>query len=117
MLKRTNAGQVIFEYPKRDDRGILEVINDGLVEVLGRDLALAVRVCVDSSVALNYPLGYAVVLEEMLGGQPAMEVVSHLEDRLRAEVGDLPATKWMHLPELVRCLRSSYADPVLLSMK
>ena len=116
-MKRTSAGQVIFECPKRDDRGILEIVNDSLVEVLGRDLALAVRVCVDSSAALNYPLGYPVVLEEMLGRQRAMEVVSHLEDKLRAEVGDLPATRWMHLPELVRCPRSSYADPVLLSMK
>ena len=93
------------------------MINDVLVDVLGRDFAFTVRVCLDTSAALNYPLGYAVALEEMLGRRRAVKVVSHLEDKLRAEVGDLPATRWMHLPELVRCLRASYAGPVLLSMK
>jgi hypothetical protein len=116
-LKRTNSGQVILEYPKRDDRDMLVMINDVLVDVLGRDLAFTVRVCVDTSAALNYPLGYAVALEEMLGRRRAAEVVSRIEDELRAEIGDLPATKWMHLPELVRSLRASYAGPVLLSMK
>ena len=116
-MKRANSGQIIYEYPKRDDRDMLATINDVLVDVLGRDLALTMRVCVDTSAALNYPLGYEVALEEMLGRRRALEVVSRLEDALRAEVGDLPATKWMHLPELVHCLRASYADPFLLSMK
>lgn len=111
------TGQVILGYRKRDDNETLAMINDGLVEVLGRDLAFVVRVCVDTSAAVDYPLGYAVALEEMLGRPLAAEVVSHIEERLRSEVGDLPAAKWMHLSELVRCLRTSYSDPVLLSMK
>jgi hypothetical protein len=116
-LKRTSSGQVILEYPKMDDRDMLVMIDDVLVDVLDGDLAFTVRVCVDTSAALNYPLGYAVALEEMLGRKRAAEVVSRIEDKLRVEVGDLPATRWMHLPDLVRCLRASYADPVLLSMK
>ena len=116
-LRMANSGQVVLQAPTSNDHVILMTINDVLVEVLGQDLALAVRLCVDTRAAMDYPLGYAVALEEMLGGQRAIEVVAHLEDRLRAQVGDLPATKWMHLPELVRCLRTSYSGSVLLSMK
>jgi hypothetical protein len=57
-------------------------IEDGLNEALGQSLALATRICLDTSVALNDPVTYVVVLEKLLGARAA-KALSEIEEKLQ----------------------------------
>ena len=116
MSTASSFAETVLDDSQGTDWRIVRLINDGLIEVLGRDAALAVRVCLDSSVALAHPLDYQVALVEMVGARRARAVVTRLEKKLRAQVGEYPSTRWMHFALLMSVLRGRYSDSTLLNM-
>lgn len=71
------AGNCRFEY-------ILQrAIEDSLNETIGESLALATRICLDTSVALEDPITYVAVLRILLGNR-ATGVIRRIERKLQA---------------------------------
>ena len=89
----------------RVDRQMLNTINNALARSLGSDYALALRVCLNTSLALSDPDEYTVALKEILGHARASDVIAGIEGRFREEARSRPATRRMRFTELVHHLR------------
>jgi hypothetical protein len=63
---------------------VTRIIDESLVQALGRDLSLALRVCLDTTVALKDPIAYATALKAMLGARRAQDVLSQIQRNLRS---------------------------------
>ena len=99
----------------RTSRRIIRAVDDGLVEALGSDLALAVRVCLSTSLALSDPLAYASALEVMLGNDKSEPALGVVERRLRELERDLQPSSWASFVGSVVSLRSRYSPEMLRS--
>jgi len=98
-------------------RRIVKTIEDGLVESLGSELALAVRVCLSTPVALSDPLAYASALEVMVGNEKAELALDSLTRRLRDLGSDLQPAHWVDFTQSILALRSRYSPQLLHDSK
>jgi len=92
----------------RIDEYVIGLINGSLAESLPIDVALAVRLCLNTSAALSDPTAYVAVLKGMVGCSLAAEVVARAEKKLRDLNAELvPAG--LDFPEMILDLRSRYS--------
>jgi hypothetical protein len=98
-------------------RIVIKVIDDSLVETLGSDLALAVRMCLSTSVALSDPLAYASALEVMLGDEKSELALDRIGKRLHELEAHLKPTGRGSFSEAILALRSAYSLEILHNSK
>jgi len=96
---------------------VIEAIDDGLVEALGPDLALAVRVCMSTSLALSDPLAYASALDVIVGNAKSELVLDRVGRRLRGLESELKPTNWGSFAESILALRSRYSLEIIRDSK
>ncbi len=96
----------------RIDEYIVGLINGSLAESLPVDVAMAVGLCLNTSVALNDPSAYMVVLKGLVGDSPAAEIIARAEKKLRGLNAELvPAG--LDFPGMILDLRSRYSVEVM----
>lgn len=92
---------------------VVETIEDSLVESLGLELALAVRTCLSTSLALSDPRAYVTALEVMVGNDRAQSVLECAGKRLHELERELRPTGSTSFTESILALRSRYSPRVL----
>lgn len=95
----------------REERAVVGAINESLGKALGSDYSLAVRVCLNTSLALSDPSSYRAALVEIVGRQRAEEAMRLAEARLR-RLGE-PGSGATRFSRLVFDLRSRYSADTL----
>ena len=114
---RVRTGTTEWIRPKEQKarivRRVIKAIDDSLVETLGPDLALAVRVCLSTPLALSDPLAYASALDVMLGSAKSELILDRVGRRLRDLEKDLEPTNWGSFAESIMALRSRYSPEMI----
>ncbi|HYC11492.1 MAG TPA: hypothetical protein VEC02_02375 [Nitrososphaerales archaeon] len=100
----------------RIDEYIIGLINGSLAESLPIDTALAVRLCLNTSAALNDPAAYVAVLKGIVGYSLAAEVVARAEKKLR-DLNAEPMPAGLDFPEMILDLRSKYSNEAMEKWK
>lgn len=113
----TNEGEIQPQSAGRNVERVIRAIEDSLIETLGSDLALAVRVCLKTSVVLSDPLAYASALEVMLGNEKAERVLSCVGRRLRDLETDLGPASWRSFAQSIVALRNQYSLEIIRNSK
>jgi len=102
------GGEGAFGNEGRVDEYVIGLINGSLAESLPIDVALAVRLCLNTSAALNDPSAYVAVLKGIVGDSQAAEVIARAETKLRDLNPELmPAG--LDFPGMILDLRSRYS--------
>lgn len=104
-------------YDPRVFQLVAKAIEDGLVETLGTDLALAVRVCLKTSFALTDPLAYASALVVMLVNDKSDRALERITTRIREVTPELRPTISTGFSESILALRGRYSAEALLDSK
>jgi len=109
--------KVIDEPSGRFDHSVVVAIEDSLIEVLGADLALAVRVCLDTSVALMDPMAYAEILEEMVGSERSESVLRSIKGKLTGLNRELKTSNRSSFSDSITNLKSRFSPEVILGSR
>lgn len=114
---RFGGRRILESGSRRVDLPVIMAIEDSLIEELGADLALAVRVCLDSSLALRDPLAYAEILGVMVGGDGSERVLRAVKKKLVYLTRELSGYDRFSFSDTVERLRNRYSTDVLLGSR
>jgi hypothetical protein len=116
---RTGArqGQLPIKDCNRIARLIVDAIDDGLEEALGKETAHALRECMSTSIALSQPTAYASALEVMVGSEKTELVLSRITSRLHTIETVSRQAAWRDFVESIAALRNRFSPETIGNAK